>query len=183
MGVPGLRDAWAVTRSWPAHLGRWALTRQPGDAASSAQGNGGKRGTWGGTGCYVGLPELARAWRRGLHLLYPGERGSAGLRLHQQGKRSLMETVLQGPKDPYWGWEGPCTQGRQVGTGTCSYRARGAMSRDGGALGRRVRAQGLPQAEHGLQQGKHNPNKQVRIRKELICGEGSRNCVYTLKWE
>lgn len=29
-------------------------------------------------------------------------------------------------------------------------------------------AQGLPWAERGLQPGKHNPNKQVRIRKELI---------------
>lgn len=94
-----------------------------------------------------------------------------------------MEKVLQRPKELCWDWEGPCVQGRQVGTGTYSYRARRAMSRDGGALGRRVGAQGLPWAKHGHQQDKHNPNKQVRIRKELICGKGSRNCACTLKWE
>lgn len=70
-----------------------------------------------------------------------------------------------------------------MGTGTSGYRARGAMSRNGGALGKRVGAPGLPWAEHGLQQGKHNPKIQVRIGKELICVEGSRTCACTLKWE
>lgn len=109
-------------------------------------------------------------------------RGPAGLRLREQGKSKLVEMVLQTPQDACWGWEGSCIQGRQAGTGrTCGGRARGVMTRDGGAPGRKVEAQGLPWAEH--QQCKHNPNKQVRIRKELICRKGSRNCASALKWE
>lgn len=50
MGVPGLREGWAVTHSWPARLGKWALTHQPGDVVSSAQGNGASEAPGGGGG-------------------------------------------------------------------------------------------------------------------------------------